>query len=200
MNKQQFLDAVRTQVSSLPELSMQRSLEFYEEMINDRIEDGMTEEEAVAALGSPEEIAAQIKMDTPLLKLVSASVRPKRRLQIWEIVLLILGAPLWAPLLLAAVIILLAVYVVIWSVAVVLYAADLSLAAGLLAGVYAGVLLLNMGELLQAVLFFGAGLVCGGIAIVLFLGCNQMSRGIVKGSHWLFVRLKERFVRKGAVV
>ena len=156
MNKQQFLAAIGEQIRSLPQTDVEKSLDYYREMIDDRMEDGLSEEEAVAALGSPEEIAAQILMETPLPKLVKAKLKPSRALRAWEIVLLVLGSPVWLPLLLAAGIIVLAVYIVLWAVIVVLYAADLSFAAATVGGIAGFFLLLYGGYPVQAVLFLGA--------------------------------------------
>ena len=60
MTKMEFLAKIRLGLSSLTEDETQRSFEFYREMIDDRIEDGLTEEEAVAAAGDPNEIIRNI--------------------------------------------------------------------------------------------------------------------------------------------
>ena len=60
MNKTEFLDALRHALGKLPSYEVEQSIAFYAEMIDDRIEDGMSEQEAVAALGSVHAIAAQI--------------------------------------------------------------------------------------------------------------------------------------------
>ena len=70
---------------------MQRSLDFYREAIDDRMDSGLTEQEAVADLGSPEEISNQILAETPLPKLIRAKVTPSRTLKAWDIVLLVRG-------------------------------------------------------------------------------------------------------------
>ena len=49
-------------------------------------------------------------------------MRPKRRLQAWEIVLLALGLPVWLSLGLAALAVVLSLYVVVWSLDVSLWA------------------------------------------------------------------------------
>ncbi|MGN0968801.1 MAG: DUF1700 domain-containing protein [Oscillospiraceae bacterium] len=197
MNKQQFLAAIGEQIQSLPPGDVEKSLDYYCEMIDDRMEDGLSEEEAVAALGSPEEIAAQILMETPLPKLVKAKLKPSRALKAWEIVLLVLGSPVWLPLLLAAGIIVLAVYIVLWAVIVVLYAVDLSFAAAAVGGIAGLFLLLYGGIPVQAVLFLGGGLVCAGLAILLFFAFNQVTRCLIGLSkmpvHWI----KGRFIGKG---
>ena len=66
-------------------------------MIDDRMEEGLAEEEAVSSFGTPEEIADQILSEIPLSRLVRERVKPKRALKAWEIVLLVLGSPVWLP-------------------------------------------------------------------------------------------------------
>ena len=48
MIKQEFISALREKLSALPQIDPEKHIQFYEEMINDRIEDGMLEEDAVA--------------------------------------------------------------------------------------------------------------------------------------------------------
>ena len=50
MQKQAFLDALRSQLAGLPEAEINERLNFYSEMIDDRMEEGLTEEEAVDAM------------------------------------------------------------------------------------------------------------------------------------------------------
>ena len=102
MNKEQFLLDLASALAGLPEEDIEKSLEYYSEMIDDRIEEGLSDEEAVADLGSIEEIRAQIIKDTPLPKLIKEKVKPKRSLSGLEITLIIIGSPIWFSLLVAA--------------------------------------------------------------------------------------------------
>ena len=61
MNKKAFLWALMDGLSGLPMEDIERSLDYYSEMIDDRMEDGLSEEEAVAAMGPVKEICAQIR-------------------------------------------------------------------------------------------------------------------------------------------
>ncbi len=101
---------------------MEECLTFYAEMLDDRIEEGLSEEEAVAAAGAEEEIVRQTVDETPLAKIAKERVRPKRHLKAWEIVLLALGSPVWLSLGIAAAAVILAVYVSLWAVIVSLWA------------------------------------------------------------------------------
>lgn len=122
MKKEEFLARLRQGLSGLPQDEIEERLSFYSEMIDDRMEEGLPEAEAVAAAGSVEEIAAQAVADIPLAKLAKERIRPKRRLRALEIVLLVLGAPLWLSLGIAAVAVGAALYVSVWAVIVSFWA------------------------------------------------------------------------------
>lgn len=47
MNKQEFLVKLRKGLSGLPKEDIEERLTFYSEMIDDRMEEGLSEEEAV---------------------------------------------------------------------------------------------------------------------------------------------------------
>ena len=49
MNKQEFLSLLRRELSGLPQGDIEERVGFYAEMIDDRMEEGLTEEEAVEA-------------------------------------------------------------------------------------------------------------------------------------------------------
>ena len=194
MNKEQFLAAIRAQINCLPREDVEKSLDYYREMLDDRMEDGLTEEEAVAAMGPVDEIAAQILLDTPLPRLVRATVTPDRALRAWEIVLLAVGSPVWVPLALAALCVFGAVYLVLWSLVACLYAVDLSFAAGGVGGVVSSVFLVCTGFPVQALLFLGAGLLCAGLAIALFLGSNRAAAGAARLGKAIVLWVKSLFV------
>lgn len=198
MRKEEFLTALRDALHGLPARDLERSLEFYREMIDDRMEDGLSEKEAVTAIGPVEDVVAQILSETPLPRLVREKVRPHRVLRIWEIVLLVLGSPVWLPLLAAAALVILSVYLVIWAVIVSLYAVDLSFAVCGVAGLFGIYLAERTGNLAAGIMMLGAGFICAGIAIFLFFGFNQATRGILLGSKRVVLGLKSRFVGKEA--
>ena len=197
MTRNDFLAALRASLSGLPEEDIRKSLEYYDEMISDRTEDGCTEEAAVEALGSVEEVSSQILMQTPLPKLVKAKVRTRQSLRGWEIALLVLGSPLWLPLILTALILFLTVYIVIWAVIISLYAVVFSLAVSALACIAAAVYLIITGPLPQGILVLGGSLICAGAAILLFLGFNQVTKGLLLLSKKILIGVKSCFVRKG---
>ena len=65
MNKEQFLSELSRRLDGLNGNDLYRTLEYYAEMIDDLMEEGMSEEAAVAALGDLEVIAREIMQDAP---------------------------------------------------------------------------------------------------------------------------------------
>ncbi len=196
MKKSEFLWGLAEGLRGLPPEDLERWVDYYREMIDDRMDEGLSEEEAVADLGSLEEIRDQILTETPLPRLVKESVRPRRKLRAWEILLLVVGSPIWVPLIAAAVILVASVYLSVWAVLLSLYAADLAVAVTGLAGGVALVQMLMAGRTAEGILFLGAGLVCIGLAILLFFGFNQLTKGLVWVTKRALLALKNSFVRK----
>ena len=196
MNKQAFLSALRDKLSGLPEKDLRQSIDYYSEIIDDRMEEGLSEEKAIQALGPMEEIVSQILSETSLPKLVKEKVKPKHTLKTWETVLLITCSPIWAPLLLAAVCILFSLYIVLWAVILVMYCIVFSFAAGAAAGLLGFFASMPSGSFAQGFAFLGAGLFCAGTAILLLLGFNQITKNILNLSKKLLLNIKARFIKK----
>lgn len=197
MNKSEFLLVLRDRLSGLPEEDIKRSVEYYSEMIDDRIDDGLSEEEAVEAIGSIDEIVSQILTGISLPKLVKAKVKPKHTLRGWEILLLILGFPLWMSLLAAAASVILAFYIVLWSIIIVLYSVAVSFAACAIAGILSSLAFIFVGGIPSGVLTFGVGLIFLGITILFFFIFKLIAKGIFIISKKILLGIKACFFRKG---
>lgn len=179
MTKLQFLFALHEKLTGLPKAEVEERLNFYCEMIEDRMEEGLTEEEAVCAVGSAEEIAAQIAQAIQPAKAPKTQVKDKRKWKTWEIVLLILGSPLWASLLIAAAAVIFALYISLWAVIISLWAVFAALAASGFGCVAAGIGVIVSGNTASGLAMLGAGLVCAGLSVFAFPGCKAASRGTV---------------------
>lgn len=197
MTKRDFLLRLQEKLTGLPQAEVEERLNFYSEMIEDGMEEGVTEEEAVVTIGTPDEVARQILTDIPLTKLIKESVKPKRRLTTVEIVLLVLGFPVWLPLLIAAGAIVFAVYVSLWSVIASLWAVFVSMVACALGVLVGGVLFAIYGNGWIGCAVIGAALVCAGLSVFLFFGCHVATGGIVRLTQKMALGIKHCFVRKG---
>ena len=200
MTKTEFQIALRHALAGLPEADTERAVEYYCEMIDDRMEDGVPEEEAVAAVGTVQEIAAQVLGDMSLPRLIKNKLKPRRTLSGWEIALLILGFPLWFPLLIAAFAVLLSVYVAIWAVIIALYASDLALGCSALACVAACVAMLATGYGAFALVSLGAACILAGLTIFMLLGCNLAAKGLIALSRLFGRGVKRALIGKGGSI
>ena len=196
MNKLKFLLLLHDKLAALPTDEVEEGLNFYSEMIEDRMDEGMTEEEAVASLGSVDEIAAQIAADIPLAKIAKKAMKPKRRLSVLEIVLIVLGSPIWISLLAAAFSVIISLFAAFWSVIVSLWAVFAALCGvgvGLPVG---GIIFVASGNVLSGVAAIGVGLASAGLAIFAFFGCLAATKGAAWLTKQTVIGIKKSFIRK----
>lgn len=196
MYKQEFLAALRQGLNGLPQDDVEERVAFYAEMIDDRMEEGLSEEAAVAEIGPIDAIVSQTLSDIPITKLVREKVRPKRQYHAWEIVLIVLGFPLWFPLLVTVFAVILTVYVVIWAILLSLWAVVASIAVTAIACVAAGVIVLFGGSTPMGLLAIAAGLVLAGLTIFLFFAMKAVTVGAVWLTKKIALGIKSLFVRK----
>ncbi len=199
MSKQEFLVQLCRGLAGLPQDDIEERVAFYSEMIDDRMEEGLSEQEAVDGIGSVDAIVSQIVADIPLAKMVKEKIAPKKGRNAWEIVLLILGSPIWLTLLIAAFAVILSFYVVWWSVIISLWAVFVSFVGCALGGIVTGVGFALYGKGFTGLAMVGAGLVCTGLSIFLFYGCMAATKGTLVRTKKLTFGMKYWFVRKEEV-
>ena len=56
MTKDEFILTLQNALSGMPRADLERTVQYYREMIEDRMEEGMGEEAAVADVGDPIEL------------------------------------------------------------------------------------------------------------------------------------------------
>lgn len=196
MNKQEFLSRLRKGLSGLSQQDIEERVIFYNEIIDDRIEEGIPEEDAVAEIGSVDEITAQITADIPPAKTVEEKAKPKRTIKAWEIVLLVLGAPIWLSLLIAAAAVIFAFCIVLWSLVVSLWAVEVSLIGSFLGCTVAGIATALHGSGAEGAFMLGAGFICAGLSLFLLFGCLGASKGICLLTKNIALGIKNLFFRK----
>lgn len=196
MKKHEFLARLREGLAGLSHEDIEERAAFYSEMIDDRVEEGLSEEEAVLEIGNADEIAARIIADASRPTGISASDKPKRKLKAWEIVLLAVGSPVWLSLLIAAVAVVFSLYISLWACVISLWAVDLALAVCMLGCVLIGVTMTAHGYIINGLLMFGAALLCAGLAVFLFFGSLAATKGAVWLVKWLCRKIRSLFTKK----
>lgn len=196
MNKKEFLTELEARLAGLPSEDTRRSLEYYAEMIDDRVEEGMSEEEAVRELGSMDGIVSSIIAETPMTRLVGEKLKKKSDLKGWHIALLVLGAPLWIPLVIALLAIILALFVTFFSLVIAAFSVVVSFAGAAVGCLAGGVSALFAGEFARAAALIGAALVLAGLTVLCCIAAIYFAKWIGRLAKAFVLFIKTCFVGK----
>lgn len=191
MNKQEFLYQLEEGLIRLNASERDQFVLYYDELIEDYVEDGASEEEAVNKLGKPSRIASKI-----LEEAIEERSFPKKKLSPLMVVLLIIGFPLWGSILLAAILLVLSVYIIIWCLP---FTTGMFAVVGLAASVFsvcASFFALQDGVYI-AVTQMGISLFILGLALLSGLATLNMSERFIKVSKSFSSKIVNLFERQG---
>ncbi len=197
MTKNEFLVQLVQGLSKLPQAEIEDRVAFYSEMIDDRMEEGLSESEAIDAIGSVDTVIDQIIADTPLISLIKERVKRKGKLNALEITLLAVGSPIWISLIAAAFAIVASAYASIWAVAVSLWASFAAMVGVSVGGVLGSILFIGLGKHPAGFGILGCALVCGGLAILTFYACKYTTVAMAWLTKKIALLIKKSFTKKG---
>lgn len=196
MLKAEFLRELEMKLSGLPAEDVEERLSFYSEMIDDRMEEGLSEEEAVEAIGLTDDIYKETVSDIPLTKLVKKKFTLDRGLKAGEIALIVLGFPIWFPIIVALLAVVFSVYVSLWSVIISLWAVGGAIAASGFGVLVSAIIFILTGSVSTCIAAIGAGLFALGFCIFFFYGCKMATMGILWITRKVTLFIKSMFIRK----
>ena len=192
MSKEEYLDKLRRALAQMPPEELEKQLAYYDELISDMCEDGMSEAEATAKLGDANAVAEELLAALPLGTLVKSRIKSAGALSALNIVLLVLGFPVWFPVLAAVFAVVLSLLVTLWALAASFGAVVLSLGLAALAIPFALVFGFVEGSPLVLV---GLALAAAGLCILgalllgpIFRGCAALCRAIFRGVKSIFIK------------
>lgn len=177
MTKSEFLSQLREAMVGLSQDEVEERLTFYSEMIDDRIEEGFSEENAVKEIGSNDELIARITADIPHCK--DACEGSCKKWKAWEKVFLWLRSPIWLTLWIVAGTVIFSVCIVLWSVSFSLWVIFGAFVCSVFAGVVASVVCGIRGNLLAGAAMLSAAIALAGVSIYLFYVCKYFGRFVV---------------------
>ena len=193
MKKLEFINELGTQLHAMPPEEVRPLLDYYMEIVADRMEDGMTEEDAIASLGPIPELAEKIlaeqpQLEPPSIPAPTAAPAPtkKRRWSGNAIALAILLSPLWLTLFF----VLLGVEIALWATLAALVVSAVSMILGGILGAPLSLIPAFDPVSITARLFvFGCCLVCAGIGCLLLPLSIWLIRLLVRFHKFCFQRL-----------
>jgi len=199
MTKLEFLDALKARLASLPQSEIYRLTGYYAEMIDDRIESGMSEQEAVAALGPMDSIIESIMYDMSIPKLMRAKVNESQHKignkALW-IILVIVTFPFWFPALMAFFGVVFGLFMAIWGVILALFAVVAALGVSGIGCVIGGIVLIFVRSVPVALCTIGTGFALIGVTLFLVKPITYIAKWLARGIAALARRIKSLFIRK----
>ncbi len=196
MNKIVFLKELELSLNKLKASEIEKHINYYDEMISDYMENGMSEESAVERIGNPKMIAKELMEGYDSIKITM----PGTGSRILNIVLLILGFPLWGSLLLSAVLLLLSFYIVLWCIPFATGASGIGFFAASIVGII-GSPFVMVNSVSVGIIQLGAGIASIGISTLFIFATIILYRKIIiltknfnkklKGMFWRRVKYNE---------
>lgn len=189
MSKKEFIDELRIKLSKLNNIDIEERLRFYEEMINDRMEDGFSEDEAISGIGTIDEIYIQISQSAPKSHLTLDKARQKfKSRNNKKVIILSSTAIIWVPVLIALgasaigvavslVATVLSLYATLWALVVSAWSIFAAFAISAPAGALIGILNVFSGDALLGIAVIGGGIMAAGLAIFAFYGALYATKG-----------------------
>lgn len=184
MNKGEFLSQLRLRLGVLSEQEIEKTIQYYSEIIDDMLEEGLSEEEAVGNLESVDEIARRIIEENSgaLQSAHTENAQSGKKTRTWLIVLLICLFPVWITLF--------CVYIAVWAAVVSLLAAGVGMTLSLpLTAVGAAYTFMEAGWN-SGVFELGAALIISGLGVLLFIGMLYLIKSLIVLTRFIFNKLR----------
>lgn len=198
MTKKEFLAKGRKALSHLSKEELEERLAFYGEMIDDRMEEGLSETDAVMQILKSEETVAHLFLDESF-----EEEKDEEKKGVGEgakTALIVAGSPLWFALTVAAVVLWISLAATAFSVVVAVWSVFISFAVTAPVSVLGGIVIALFGRPLAGVAMVGVGLICAGLAVFTYYGAKVVGKGgwrLVKKS---VAAVKKCFEKKGEKV
>ncbi|MBS7021474.1 MAG: DUF1700 domain-containing protein [Firmicutes bacterium] len=198
MDKKEFLEKLKLELIKLGEKDYKPFLSNYDELIEDYLEEGLSYQEIFEKIGTPLEVATRL-VSVENSKEEFHYSKQSKGMKMGILLLLILGSPLWASLLAAAILLILSLYIIIWCIPFILGAFSF---VGLVAGL--ACLLLSpfcfQDGLHIFLLQFGFGMVGIGIGVLISFVTLKVSSIFLEKTKQVTEILVKPLKRKGVII
>jgi uncharacterized membrane protein len=193
MCKEEFLKTLRKALKRNKIEDIGERVRFYSEMLDDLMEEGMSESEAVAKISAslnPGESIGESDESSNATKEKDGGTALR--------VILIASSPIWGSLLIAALAVLFSLYAALWALVASAWAVFSAFAISGPAAVLFGVFTLFINSI-SGVGMIAAGFVLSGLAVFTFVGCIEATKGCVWLTKKCTVLLRACFTKKGVI-
>jgi len=200
MTRIEFFDELRFELSGLPQSEIGRIAEYYDEIFNEALDEGKTEQEICDILDTPEDIAGRVRAE---IAFVRAEQEPsaKSMSTLLVVLLSIFALPIGLPIAIAVFAVILSLVITVFAVVVSLGATMIGLFAGGIIGLVYGIVMIISGSFLYGLSLVGASIALIGIGALGGFGvyalCKVLFRGIAKCCRGLYNWVQSRGIKGG---
>lgn len=191
MNKDTFLRALRAELAGMPPDELESAIQYYEEYFAEAGPE--REAEVLQELGTPQAVAAQIRVDITLRQMKGPNPPSAKKgiSAVWMVILAIFAAPIALPVAIAVAVAALALVI---AVAAVLLALLITFIALFGSGIIIGICSLALFGLSGAagLFFLGAGLLLTGASMLMIVLMILCARTGFRGIAYLLNRVNKK--------
>lgn len=190
MNKEEFLNDLKSKLNSLPEEEKEKTINYYNEIIDDRIETGMSEEEATSQMESIQIIAERLLPKGDDKKTTSEKIFGfidnffAKHGYLFVLAILVFSFPLWSPVVLGILTFVATVFLLLFAM----------IALGAVASIVAlGIAISFITQsLLSALSALGVSMFLVGITILITIGTTKLISKVSNFCKGVYKSIKER--------
>lgn len=194
MNKAEFLNELSFCLQNMDDSEKNKFIIYYDEMISDYIENGMSEEDAVNKIGVPKKIAKELLDDYGSVKLNIPSTGSRGL----NFIITVIGFPLWGSVLLSFILMVFSIYVIIWCAPVATGAGCVGFFATSIIGIV-GSPFVMIKNVPIGIMQLGTGIASIGISLLLGFATIDLSKKILIITKNLNIKLVGLFKKKVVV-
>ena len=191
MNKKIFYQAIKNRLKGLKQEEVNNVIDYYDELINEMMDNGYSEAEAISSFGDVEEIVRNIKTDVVIKR---SNDSRNDTLKNFLIVLGVCSSPILIPLGIAFFAVFISLLITIVSV---FFAFTVSAGAILVTSIYTSFEMIASGTPVSMILiFFGAMLLASSLLCLLSIGVYQIGKIILNFIIHQFSKLVKNKMKK----
>lgn len=191
MNKEKFYQSLKNRLKNFDKSEAKSIIEYFDEIIDEKMENGYTEEEAISSLGNVDDIIRAIKTD---LVIKRSSDKKTNSLRNFLIILGICSSPILIPIGVAF-------FITFFSLLISLFSVFIALAVSSFACYFAAIVT-AIGMFLKSIdlgiilLVFGGAILAGSILGLLSISLYKVSKVILHVINNLYSKLIKKVIRK----
>ncbi|MDO4778845.1 MAG: DUF1700 domain-containing protein [Tissierellia bacterium] len=193
MGKKEFLNSIIKKMSDFPKTEVDKAIEYYSEIIDDKKESGMTEQAAIESLGPIDEIIEELYLNSPMKTLIKKRLFPDKSLSIWKNILIIFGSIISLPIIFTVA---LTIYLIFAVLILMIYIINFSFIVTSIGVLISSIRMAFLSYYTQAIILFGMLLILIGVTILLLIFTFKISKKVSKFNSKYFRWLKSVFFIK----